>query len=420
VGNSARRASPLDCAAQTQGLTRQAEEKAMPDSPNTNARRLRPAIDELEGSLIRKVADANLGREDLIPLWFGEPNVATPDYIKAAATQALADDHVFYAQNRGIPLLRETIAEYSSNLIGRPIGVDRITVAVSGMAAIMLTSQTLVDNGDNVLVVGPVWPNCKGTVFVMGGEARTIALKPDEAGAWHLDMDDIRAACDERTRAVFVNSPGNPTGWIMEQDQQRELLDFCRERGIYVISDEVYIRLIYDRPRAPSFLDICEPDDPVIVINSFSKTWSMTGWRLGWLTHPPHLGPDLSKLNEFNVASPTTFVQHAGVTAIREGEGFVAEMVEGYRRNRDLVFQRLAAMPKVRLSRPEGAFYAFFAVDGMTDSFEYAKQLIAETGVGLAPGRAFGPEGEGWMRLCFAAEPDTLSEALDRLEPALS
>jgi aspartate aminotransferase len=215
-----------------------------------------------------------------------------------------------------------------------------------------------------------------------------------------------------------VNSPGNPTGWIMEQDQQRELLDFCRERGIYVISDEVYIRLIYDRPRAPSFLDICEPDDPVIVINSFSKTWSMTGWRLGWLTHPPHLGPDLSKLNEFNVASPTTFVQHAGVTAIREGEGFVAEMVEGYRRNRDLVFQRLAAMPKVRLSRPEGAFYAFFAVDGMTDSFEYAKQLIAETGVGLAPGRAFGPEGEGWMRLCFAAEPDTLSEALDRLEPA--
>jgi aspartate aminotransferase len=390
------------------------------DHSDNIARRVRPAIDDLEGSLIRKVADANMGRDDVIALWFGEPNVATPDYIKRAATRALADDHVFYAQNRGIPPLRETIAEYSSNLIGRPIDVDRITVAVSGMAAIMLTSQLLVDNGDNVLVVGPVWPNCKGTVFVMGGEARTIPLRPDADGAWHLDLDDIRAACDARTRAVFVNSPGNPTGWIMEEDQQRKLLDFARERGIYVISDEVYIRLIYDRPRAPSFLDICEPDDPVIVINSFSKTWSMTGWRLGWLTHPPHLGPDLSKLNEFNVASPTTFVQHAGVVAIREGEPLVAEMVEGYRRNRDLVFQRLAAMPKVRLSRPEGAFYAFFAVDGMADSFEYAKQLIAETGVGLAPGRAFGPEGEGWMRLCFAAEPDTLSAAMDRLAPALS
>lgn len=392
----------------------------MPDTSKDIPRRVRPAIEALEGSLIRKVADANLGRADLIALWFGEPNVATPDYIKRAAERALADDHVFYAQNRGIPPLREIIAEYSSNLIGRPIDVDRITVAVSGMAAIMLTSQTLVDQGDNVLVVGPVWPNCRGTIFVMGGEARTVALKPDAHGAWHLDMDDIAAACDERTRAVFVNSPGNPTGWIMEADQQRELLEFCRARGLYVISDEVYIRLVYDRPRAPSFLDICEPDDRVIVINSFSKTWSMTGWRLGWLTHPPDLGPDFSVLNEFNIASPATFVQHAGVVAIRDGEDFVAGMVEGYRRNRDLVFQRLAAMPKVRLSRPEGAFYAFFAVDGMTDSVEYAKELIAETGVGLAPGRAFGPEGEGWLRLCFAAEPDTLSAALDRLEPAFS
>jgi len=383
-------------------------------------RRLRPAIDALEGSLIRKVADANLGREDLIALWFGEPDLPTPDYIKQAVTRALEDDHVFYAQNRGIPPLRETIAEYSSSLIGREIGVDRITVSVSGMAAIMLTSELLVDNGDNVVVVGPVWPNCKGTVFVMGGEARTAPLRPDADGQWHLDLDDIRDQCDERTRAVFVNSPGNPTGWIMEQEQQRELLEFTRERSIYLISDEVYIRLIYDRPRAPSFLDIAEPDDRVIVINSFSKTWSMTGWRLGWLTHPPDIGPDLSKLNEFNIASPTTFVQHAGVTAIREGEPFVTEMVERYRRNRNLVYQRLGAMPRVTLSKPEGAFYAFFKVDGMTDSVEYARELIAETGVGLAPGRAFGEAGEGWLRLCFAAEADTLSKAMDRLAPALS
>lgn len=189
---------------------------------------------------------------------------------------------------------------------------------------------------------------------------------------------------------------------------------------MYIVSDEVYIRLIYDRARAPSFLDLAEPDDRVIVVNSFSKSWSMTGWRLGWLTHPPVLGPIFSKLNEFNVASPTTFVQHAGVVAMRDGEPFVVEMVERYRRNRDLVFQRLAAMPRVRLARPEGAFYAFFAVDGMTDSVAYAKQLIAETGVGMAPGRAFGELGEGWLRLCFAAEGATLSEALDRLEPALS
>ena len=383
-------------------------------------RRLRPAVDELEGSLIRKVAETNIGRDDVIALWFGEPDLPTPEFIKEAVTQAISDDYVFYAQNRGIPPLREAIAEYSTDLVGRQIGVDRITASVSGMAAIMLTSEVLVDNGDNVVVVGPVWPNCKGTVFIMGGEARTAPLRANDVGQWYLDLDDVRSRCDDRTRAVFVNSPGNPTGWIMEQTQQRELLDFTRERGIYLISDEVYIRLTYDRARAPSFLDIAEPDDRVIVINSFSKTWSMTGWRLGWLTHPPDLGPDLSKLNEFNIASPTTFVQHAGVVAIREGEPFVAEMVERYRRNRDLVFQRLGAMPRVTLSKPEGAFYAFFKVDRMTDSVAYACELIAETGVGLAPGRAFGEDGEGWLRLCFAAEADTLSAAMDRLEPVLS
>ena len=392
----------------------------MNDNTLSTPRWVRPAIDTLEGSRIRQVAESNIGRDDVIPLWFGEPDLPTPDYIKNAVTDALANDHVFYAQNRGIPPLRETIATYSTNLIGRPIDVDRITVSASGMAAIMLVSQALVDAGDNVLIIGPLWPNCAGTVEVMGGEARAVPLKPDEAGAWHLDMNDIAAACDDRTRAIYVNSPGNPTGWVMESDQQRELLDFARERDIYVVSDEVYVRLIYDRPRAPSFLDLAEPEDRVIVVNSFSKTWSMTGWRLGWLIHPPVLGPVFSKLNEFNVASPTTFVQHAGVVAMRDGEPFVAEMVERYRRNRDLVFQRLAGMPRVRLARPEGAFYAFFAVDGMTDSVAYAKQLIAETGVGMAPGRAFGESGEGWLRLCFAAEAATLSKAMDRLEPEFS
>jgi aspartate aminotransferase len=392
----------------------------MAEMKQENERWVRPAIAALEGSRIRQVAESNIGRDDVIPLWFGEPDLPTPDYIKKAVTDALADDHVFYAQNRGIPPLRETIAAYSTNLIGREIDIDRVTVSASGMAAIMLVSQALVDAGDNVLIIGPLWPNCAGTVEVMGGEARSVPLRPDEAGAWHLDMNDIAAACDARTRAIYVNSPGNPTGWVMEADQQREMLTFARERGVYVVSDEVYVRLIYDRHRAPSFLDIAEPDDRVIVVNSFSKSWSMTGWRLGWLTHPPVLGPIFSKLNEFNVASPTTFVQHAGVVAMRDGEPFVAEMVERYRRNRDLVFQRLAAMPRVRLARPEGAFYAFFAVDGMTDSVAYAKQLIAETGVGMAPGRAFGESGEGWLRLCFASDAATLSTALDRLEPALS
>jgi len=392
----------------------------MSDNPNVPGRNIRHAIETLEGSLIRDVAESNIGRDDVIALWFGEPNVATPDFIKQAAVAALADNQVFYAQNRGIPPLRQVLSDYVSKLHGRPLGIDRLTVTASGMNAIMLVSEVLIDNGDNMVVVGPVWPNCRQTMQIMGGEARQVALKPDENGRWQLDFDELFDACDARTRAIFVNSPGNPTGWVMSEAEQRTLLDECKRRGIYVVADEVYIRLAYDRPKAPSFLDFAEPDDPLIVINSFSKSWSMTGWRLGWLTHPPALGDVFSVLNEFNIASPTTFVQHAGVAAVRDGEEFVTQMVEEYRRNRDLVFQRLAAMPKVSLSRPEGAFYAFFAVDGMTDSTDYAKHLIATTGVGLAPGRAFGEAGEGWLRLCFASELPVLSQALDRLEPALS
>ncbi len=382
-------------------------------------RLMRPEIERLGESLIRDVAEANIGRAGVIPLWFGEPDTATPEFIKQAAVRALEANHVFYTQNRGIPPLREAIAAYASRLHGRSIGTDRITVTASGMSAIMLTSQAIVGPGDNMVAVGPIWPNCVETIHVMGGETRIVPLAATESG-WQLDLDRLLEACDDRTVGVFVNSPSNPTGWVMSADDQRAMLEWCRARGIYVVADEVYVRLAFNAPRAPSFLDIAEPGDRVLVINSFSKSWSMTGWRLGWLTHAPELGIAFAKLNEYNLASPTTFVQHAGITAIEDGDEFVESMVERYRRNRDLVVQRLGAMRRVRLPRPDGAFYAFFAVDGMTDSLRFAHELIETEGVGLAPGRAFGEAGEGRLRLCFAAEPDTLSRALDRLEPRLN
>ncbi len=384
---------------------------------------LRRSLEDLPGSLIRHVAEPNMGRKGLLKLWFGEPDVPTPQFIKDAATAALDDNQVFYAKNRGVPVLRETIAAYASNLHGRDIGIDRITVTGSGMNAIMMISEALMSAGDNMVAVGPVWPNCKETVRIMDAEPRQVALKLSDDGRWKLDIDELFAACDELTRAIFVNSPGNPTGWVMPRAEQRAVLDECRRRGIWLVSDEVYIRLAYetDLPlgRAPSFLDIVEPEDRVIVINSFSKSWSMTGWRLGWITHPDDAGEGFEKLVEYNIANPTTFVQYAGVTAIREGEPFITETLERYRRNRDIVVQRLGAMERVTLSRPEGAFYAFFAVDGMTDSVSFAQKLIDEVGVGLAPGLAFSEDGEGWMRLCFAADTQTVSAAMERLEPVL-
>ncbi|MBI3453728.1 MAG: pyridoxal phosphate-dependent aminotransferase [Rhodospirillales bacterium] len=386
--------------------------------------RLRPIVESLKGSRIRAVSDSAFDRPGVIPLWFGESDRATPAFICEAANRALTAGKTFYTPNRGIPALRETVAAYVSRLRGQTFGVERVTITASGVNAIMLVMQSLVDAGDNVVIITPLWPNCADAITVLGGEARRVPLIPGDAG-WRLDLDRLFDACDARTRAIFLNSPGNPTGWVATPDDLAAVLAFCRQRGIWAIGDEVYERIVYapdarGRRVSPSFLDIAKPDDPVISVNSFSKSWCMTGWRLGWIVAPAAYGETLGKINEFNISGATTFVQEAGVTAIRDGEPFIDEIVAQYARARDLVAQRLGGMRRVRLARPEAALYAFFQVDGMADSLAYAKEILAKCGVGLAPGIAFGPEGEGWLRLCFATGPQRLSQALDRLEPLLS
>lgn len=390
---------------------------------------LRPRIEHFPGSRIREVAHAGMWKADVAALWFGEGDTPTPKFICEAAAQAMAEGRTFYTSNNGIPELRAAIAGYATRLHGGPrsgnrITDDRITVTASGVAAIMLVMQALVDAGDNVVMTTPVWPNCADAIYVLGGEVHRVPLQRPNlaAGAdrWRLDLDRLFSACDDRTRAIFVNSPGNPTGWMATSEDHAALLEFARKRRIWLVADEVYERLVYDRPCAPSILDHTRPDDPVIAINSFSKSWCMTGWRLGWLVHPASLADTFGKLNEVNVSSPATFSQHAGIVAIERGEPFVAELVRSYARARDIVVQRLRGMRRVELAEPEAAFYAFFKVDGMADSLATAKRLLTETGVGVAPGSAFGPEGEGYLRLCFATGPERLSAALDRLAPALS
>jgi aspartate aminotransferase len=396
-----------------------------PDRPEPAGRQpgvaapIRTLIDALPASKIREVSRAGMGRADVLPLWFGEPDRPTPDFICEAAARALKEGHTFYTPNRGIPELREALASYMSDLYNRAVDRERITVTASGMNAIMIAMQCLVDPGDNVVITTPLWPNIAETVHIMGGQARRVPLDDAGDGGWSLDLDRLRVACDGRTRAVFINSPNNPTGWMMPGEQQQELLAFCREQGVWLVADEVYARVVFDRRVAPSFLDRGEPDDPLIVINSFSKAWAMTGWRLGWITHPARLGSVFEKMNEFNIAGPPAFAQHAGVVALREGEPFIADTNARYREGRDLVCARLGAMGRVRAPVPEAAFYAFFAVEGMDDSLGFAKRLVEEAGIGLAPGVAFGPSGEGHLRLCFAASSETLERASDRLEQAL-
>ena len=381
---------------------------------------LRPIVEAMPFSRIGQVAMAGLGDPDVIPLWFGESDLPTPGFICEAVAQALRAGHTFYTFKRGIPELRQALARYLEGLYRRPMSAESIIVTSSGMSGIMFMTQALIEPGDNMVILSPVWPNINDAVTVLGGEARAVALEPTNAGGWRLDLERLMAACDGKTRAIFVNSPGNPTGWTMRRDEQQELLAFARRRGIWLIADEVYGRIVYSgAPAAPSFLDLAEPEDRVVVINSFSKAWAMTGWRLGWLVAPKPIQDVADKIVEFNTSGAPTFLQHAAVTAVVEGESFIASMVERCRTGRDLVIAGLQHFPRIRVAAPEGAFYAFGRVEGMTDSLAFAKEVLARVKVGVAPGAAFGLGGEGHIRLCFASAPERLAAALDRLAPML-
>jgi len=383
----------------------------MPDYP------LRPKSAALLGSLIREVSKDSMDVAGLIPLWFGEGHRSAPPAVVAEAHKAIDGGYQFYSSSAGRAELRTAVAAYVSKLRGIKVSPERIVVTTSGNSAIQMAMQLIVDPGDNVVFAVPLWPNAADMCDHLNGEVRRVPLKLDARG-WSLDLDRLFAACDARTKAIFLNSPGNPTGWMATQDELKAVLAFCRKRGIWAISDDVYERIVYGADHSPSFLDFADPEDAVMSINSFSKGWCMTGWRLGWLVAPEAVTDTLAKIVEFNTSGATTFVQRAGVVALQQ-EAFVAEIKAEYATARDIAFQRLSAMGRVRLTRPEAAFYAFFAVDGMTDSVEYCKRIVRETKVGLAPGRAFGPEGEGFIRLCFATSPERLSEAFDRLEPLL-
>lgn len=383
-------------------------------------RGVRPVIEATPFSKIGQVAMAGMGDPEVVPLWYGESDLPTPGFICDAAAAALRAGHTFYTFKRGIPELRQAIAAYLTGLYAKPVAAERVIVTSSGMSAIMLMVQALVEPGDNIVIVAPVWPNINDAVTALGGEGRAVALTATEAGGWQLDLERLFAACDGRTRAVFVNSPGNPTGWTMRPEEQASLLAFTRRRGLWLLSDEVYHRLVYDgRPAAPSLLDLAEPEDRVVVINSFSKSWAMTGWRLGWMVAPPEIQDVADKIVEFNTSCAPPFLQHAAVAAITRGEGVVADMVARCRVGRDLLVQGLQRFPRVRLAAPDGAFYAFCRVEGMSDSLAFAKEVLARCKVGVAPGAAFGPAGEGHLRLCFASAPERLATALERLAPML-
>jgi aspartate/methionine/tyrosine aminotransferase len=374
----------------------------------------RTTIAGLADSKIREIADVGMGRPDVLAFWFGESDQPTPEFIREAAIAALRDGRTFYTQNMGIPPLRAAIAAYVSRVHGSNVAPERIAVTSSGVNALMIAMQSIVSPGDRVVAITPVWPNIVQIPRILGAEVHDVALE-SRAGFWHLDVDALLAALTPQTRLLLIASPGNPTGWQIDPEQQARILAHCRRHGIWIVADEVYERLSYRDAVAPSFVRLADANDRVIAVNSFSKSWSMTGWRLGWIVLPARLAAQFPKLMEFNTSCAPEFVQIAGVVALEKGEAAIEDNRERLRASRDLLLSGLRRFNSIEAPMPDGGMYVFFRVQGATDSVAFAKRLVLEAGLGLAPGAAFGPAGEGYIRWCFAATPERLTEGLARL-----
>lgn len=374
----------------------------------------RREVQNLRVSKIREVANAGMGRDDILAFWFGEGDQPTPEFIRRAASDALLSGRTYYTHNLGRPELRDSLSRYLTGLHGAPIADDRIAVTSAGVSALMLAAQLVISPGDRTVVAGPIWPNVVEIPKILSSSVEVVPVEAGQ-GRWRLDMDRLLGALTPDTRALFLNSPNNPTGWTLPAEDRAAILDRCRKYGIWLICDDVYERLTFDRTSAPSFVPLSTPEDRIIGVNSFSKAWRMTGWRLGWMVIPPALMEGLGVLIEYNTSCAPDFVQAGAKVALDEGEPVVAELRAELAAARTQVVSALRALPGVEAPMPDGGLYAFFRVEGCTDSLALAKDLIAKAGLGLAPGSAFGPEGEGWLRWCFAARPEKNAAGLERL-----
>ena len=366
---------------------------------------MRQAIQNLEESKIREVANAGIGRDDVLAFWFGESDEVTPDFIRQAAIESLQRGETFYAHNLGLAELREAVAGYTSRLHPR-VTSDRIAITSGGVNALMLAVQAVVDAGDEVVVVTPVWPNLTAQPLIMGARLKRVSLRPVE-GAWTLDLQALLDAVTPATRLLVINAPNNPTGWTLGRSEQQAILEHCRRTGTWILADEVYERLYFEKTEtgcAPSFLDVAVPDDRLLVAHSFSKSFLMTGWRLGWLVLPASFTPHLAKLVEFNTSCASVFTQRAALAALQRTDEVTPRVVAHLKACRDILVPLLQGLPRVQIAPARGGMYAFFRLDGFGDSLAVAKRLVAEAGLGLAPGNAFAPEAQGWLRWCFASK----------------
>jgi len=370
-------------------------------------------------SRIRELAEIAMGMDGVLRLYFGESNLPTPEYIKRAAVRAMEDGYTFYTENAGLPSTRRAVAANYQQLHGIELDPStEIIVTASGVQALNLAIRCVLDPDDHAIALTPAWPN--GSACMMMANASVTQIPHPLCGErYRVDFDALEAAVTPRTRMLLYTSPSNPLGWVATAQEQQGLLDFTRRHGMWLLADEVYDRLYYAGSRlgdpVPSILRIATRDDAVMVVHSFSKSYCMTGWRVGWLIARRDVTEKATQLNEFVVSHAPTFAQKAGETALADGEAELERMLERLKENRDLCMNALRGIAGVTVPKPDGAFYLFPRVDGLSDSFAFCRRLLEETRVGLAPGVAFGEGGEGSFRICYAAERSILEPAMERL-----
>jgi aspartate/methionine/tyrosine aminotransferase len=384
---------------------------------------MRQAVQQLQASKIRELANAGMGRSDVLAFWFGESDEVTPDFIRQAAIDSLQAGETFYSHNLGLAVLREAIRQEMLQKHGGAISSHRIAVTSGGVNALMLAMQALVNAGDEVVVVTPVWPNLTAQPQILGAQLRTVSLEPVK-GKWMLPLDKLLESITPHTRLLVLNSPNNPTGWTLNRQEQLAILNKCRTTGTWILADEVYENLFFldsQNRCAPSFLDIAHADDKLMVAHSFSKSFLMTGWRLGWLVTPSEITEHIGKLIEFNTSCAPVFVQRAGVVALQRAQEVTPQVVAHLKTCRDTLSQALQGVTHIEFAVPDGGMYLFLRLLGDHDDLQIAKRLVAEAGLGLAPGSAFAPESQGWLRWCFASkELDRLRLGAERLQSWLS
>ena len=356
---------------------------------------------------IVEVVNYARGREGLLPLWVGEGDLPTPDFINRAAMASLNAGETFYTWQRGIPELRQALADYYGRHFGTSLPMEHFYVVGSGMQAITAP-------GDEMVYLTPAWPNIAAALEISGARSVGVPLQ-FEGGKWSLDLGRLEAAITPKTKGLFINTPSNPTGWTATHQDLADILALARKHGLWIMADEIYALYYYAGGRAPSFLDIKEVDDKILFVNSFSKNWSMTGWRVGWIVAPAELGQVIENLVQYSTSGVAQFMQRGAVAALNEGDDFVRSNIAKAARSRDILCDALIATNRVQTLKPDGALYSFLKIDGVTDSRRAAIDIVDKTGVGLAPGTAFGEGGELFLRACFLRDPAQVADAAERL-----